>query len=138
MTNTQDTTPARTEAQDEGAAGERVDLWYPVKSAIARAMQDERDGKPCGCIIEAGCEANGYHDASYAADGFLDAATDAVTRLIVAHPSPPPAADEDRVLDAAAAYLREQYGASYGLDNAIDRARILAALKSTAAKEGGE
>jgi hypothetical protein len=29
------------------------------------------------------------------------------------------------VLDAAAAYLKEQYGGSYGLDHPVDRARIL-------------
>jgi hypothetical protein len=32
------------------------------------------------------------------------------------------------ILDAVAAYLKEQYGASYGLDHPVDRARILAAL----------
>jgi hypothetical protein len=30
----------------------------------------------------------------------------------------------DKVLDAAAAYLINTYGSSYGLDNEIDRARI--------------
>jgi hypothetical protein len=35
------------------------------------------------------------------------------------------------VLDAAAAYLKEQYGASHGLDHPVDRARILAALRPT-------
>ena len=35
------------------------------------------------------------------------------------------------VLDAAAAYLKDQYGASYGLDHPVDRARILAALRPT-------
>ncbi|ALJ08273.1 hypothetical protein JL11_07900 [Brevundimonas sp. DS20] len=92
-------TPVQSVAQDEGAAGERSGLWYPIKSALARAMQDERDGKPCGCIIEAGCEARGYHDAGYAADGFLDAATDDVVRLVSAHPSPPPASAEARIAE---------------------------------------
>ena len=34
----------------------------------------------------------------------------------------------ERLLDAAAEYLKDTYGASYGLDNPIDRNRILAAL----------
>lgn len=49
--------------------------------------------------------------------------------------------DADRIdvinetLNAAAKYLIQQYGASYGLDHEIDRARILAALSP---KEGGK
>jgi len=35
------------------------------------------------------------------------------------------------VLDAAAVYLRETYGNSYGLDHPADRARIFAALQDT-------
>ena len=35
------------------------------------------------------------------------------------------------VLDAAAAYLKEQYGASHGLDHPVDRARIIATLRPT-------
>jgi Lar family restriction alleviation protein len=35
------------------------------------------------------------------------------------------------VLDAAAAYLKDQYGASHGLDHPVDRARIIAALRPT-------
>lgn len=35
----------------------------------------------------------------------------------------------DTVLDAAAAYLIDTYGMSYGLDNEIDRARIKATFK---------
>jgi hypothetical protein len=35
------------------------------------------------------------------------------------------------VLDAAAAYLKDQYGASHGLDHPVDRARIIAALRHT-------
>lgn len=36
------------------------------------------------------------------------------------------------VLDIAAVYLKEQYGASYGLDNPIDRARIRARIQQMA------
>lgn len=77
------TPPAEPVSRPDGE-GEReaVDLWYPVKNAIARAMLDERDGKPCGCIIEAGCEARGYHDPAYAADGFMVSATDAIISLL--------------------------------------------------------
>ena len=35
------------------------------------------------------------------------------------------------VLDAAAAYLKDQYGASHGLDHPVDRARIIEALRPT-------
>ena len=38
--------------------------------------------------------------------------------------------DAERVLDAAAAYLRKQYGASHGLDHPIDRRRILSSIPS--------
>lgn len=58
--------------------------FYKVKAAIERAMMDERDGKPCGCIIEAGCESRGYADPAYAASGFIWAATDAVMQALAA------------------------------------------------------
>lgn len=44
-------------------------------------------------------------------------------------------AAEGAVLDAAAAYLIETYGKSYGLNHPVDRRRILAAL-ATEAKDG--
>lgn len=49
--------------------------------------------------------------------------------------------DAEKVLDAAAAYLRQQYGASHGLDHPIDRQRILSSIPSAPAPSslaGGE
>lgn len=99
-------TPARAEAQDEGAAGEPVGHIRGVDDVLV---------------------------VDWAQNVMPPAGT-----ALYAHPSPTPAADADRVLDEAAKYLKAQYGATYGLDHPRDRARILATLKSTAAKEGGE
>ena len=63
--------------------------FYTIKAAIERAMMDERDGKPCGCIIEAGCESRGYADPAYAASGFIWAATDAVMRALTTREEAP-------------------------------------------------
>jgi hypothetical protein len=52
-----------------------------------------------------------------------------VVKPLYASPVVPVGVSE--VLDAAAAYLKEQYGASYGLDHPVDRARIIAALRPT-------
>jgi len=71
-----------TEAMRDGQSA----AFYRVKAAIERAMQDERDGKPCGCIIEAGCEARSYGDPEYAASGFIWDAAQAA--LIAATPQP--------------------------------------------------
>ncbi len=46
-------------------------------------------------------------------------------------PAPVVPVGVSEVLDAAAAYLKEQYGASHGLDHPVDRARIIAALRPT-------
>src|SRR5690606_11532888 len=71
--------------------------FYKVKAAIERAMTDERDGKPCGWIIEAGCEARGYADPAYAASGFIWAATDAVMRALATREEAPAESGERRV-----------------------------------------
>lgn len=60
---------------------------YAIKAAISLAMQDERDGKPCGCIVAAGCEVRGYGDPDYAADGFLDGAVEAVLQALGPQPT---------------------------------------------------
>ena len=59
-------------------AGGEDTRFYAVKAAVEHAMMDERGGKPCGCIIEAGCEARGYDDPGYAASGFIWQATNAI------------------------------------------------------------
>lgn len=69
-------------------------VFYKVKAAIERAMMDERDGKPCGCIIEAGCESRGYADPAYAASGFIWAATDAVMQALTTREESPAEAGE--------------------------------------------
>ena len=50
-------------------------------------------------------------------------------QLLYASPVVPVGVSE--VLDAAAAYLKDQYGASHGLDHPVVRARILATLRPT-------
>jgi hypothetical protein len=55
--------------------------------------------------------------------------TQRYSRPLYASPVVPVGVGE--VLDAAAAYLKDTYGASYGLDHPVDRARILAALRPT-------
>lgn len=60
---------------------------YAIKAAISLAMQDELDGLPCGCIIEAGCAARGYDDPAYAANSFLDEATENVLQALGPQPT---------------------------------------------------
>lgn len=121
------TTPARAEAQDEGAAGD---------SAIALARR-------CTQTIAA------QHGPD---SDFANGARMVLAALICApaldHPSPPPAADADRVRIAVEAFLKAEDEARDRLREAgtplpstpeVDALReALAALKSTAAKEGGE
>lgn len=75
--------------------------FYTVKAAIERAMMDERDGRPCGCIIEAGCKAREYVDPAYAASGFIWEAADGVMRSL----SAPPAIELTSEVDAVLAIL---------------------------------
>lgn len=122
----EDTTPARAEAQDEGAAGERG------KSRGQVAYEGWAQGLP-------GCEwANQTRTQQRAWEKAAQAVIDA-------HPSPTPAADADRVRIAVEAIQAEINAPLTGpTHGAWDRGRIaglkeaLAALKSTAAKEGGE
>lgn len=122
------TTPARAEAQDEGAAGEPVGDGMPIGEGFLyrTTMTGERH------IVH---EATGFtiaklpYDYRYTDNATQKSLADKIVALY-AHPSPPPAADEDRVLDEAAKYLKAQYGASYGRDHPRDRARIKNALKS--------
>ncbi|MBB5725786.1 hypothetical protein FHS97_001718 [Sphingomonas endophytica] len=98
--------------------------------AIHEAMMDERDGKPCGCIIERGCEAAGYHDPESAADAFK---AEAVKRVLaLAAPAPSCAPGE---VDAATAVIRA-HAARLGV-KAITIATDTAALSAGAGREGG-
>lgn len=173
------TTPARAEAQDEGAAGEIV-AWRET------FIVEEEDGAAVGIVIDlpdgsqiwtGECSTQLLEDArareeSPEASGqyLIVAARDEPTRVIAqvatvddgialaraiaghvsAHPSPTPAADADgviRVLERICETQKRLYGNGTGLhlamlDLCIDaRAELSlyrAALKSTAAKEGGE
>lgn len=109
----QDTTPARAEAQDEGAAGER--------EAIIRAIREN-------------IEVMGVHFIGH------DDAADAILAIRRAHPSPPLAADEYRGMKAFK-FINDLYRIksefpAIRLHGALKKAEALAALKSTAAKEG--
>ena len=71
-------------------------------------------------------------DADHAAldaGGFLSCCPERDMKPLYASPVVPVGVSE--VLDAAAAYLKDTYGASYGLDHPVDRARIIAALRPT-------
>lgn len=104
--------PARAEAQNEGAAGEPYGWIY-----------ERLDVGPGWC---AGDE---WWPAEFTKKPPVPGRSRNIITLY-AHPSPPPAADEDRVLDAAADYLEKQYGASYGLRHPVDRQRIKDKIKN--------
>jgi len=181
MTNSQDTTPARAEAQDEGAAGE-----FETAEAMAEAWSDQVEvqrmvettsavfakwaspellsrfrQQMMGVIQQAYIEGvaarveavrekpekpyrwmtvdkSGF-ETIYAAKSRAETDLDAVeVTPLYAHPSPTPAADADGVrkatetLTAIVARATNAGGNWYG-DVA---ASALAALKTTAAKEG--
>ena len=121
----------RAEAQDEGAAGEPV-AWAKAVAELEIAEDAYRkvmDGSLTGIPL-----------ARYAA---LQKAVFGVASVWSAHPSPTPAADDDSVRIAVEAINAEINAPLTGpTHGAWDRGRIsglkeaLAALKSTAAKEG--
>jgi len=83
-----------------------------------------------------GCfDANGlddklvYRDQRRAEDAAFAFTPSMTVKPLYTSPVVPVGVNE--VLDAVAAYLKEQYGASYGLDHPVDRARIIAALRPT-------
>lgn len=135
----------------EGGAG-----FYKVKAAIERAMMDERDGKPCGCIIEAGCESRGYADPAYAASGFIWAATDAVMQALAPREEAPAEAGEmEWAVDynavvAVSAYLQNQrlFDSAKAVERMLSRAAAyrncrdahaeLAALRAQPQARSGE
>lgn len=125
-------TPARAEAQDEGAAGE-----------------------PVAKVVRKGFSTGSISWTKFGQDADLSDETP-----LYAHPSPTPAADADRVrnydtsdmkgwvTDTINRYAREFEGARFSyevterlvhiFERTIRETNVLAALKSTAAKEGGE
>lgn len=122
------TTPARAEAQDEGAAGKPV-AWLVQGEGKRDRLVNARQYNPTKLDYWISAEAMAEHT---------------ITPLY-AHPSPTPAADADRVRIAVEAFNAKINAPLTGpTHGAWDRGRIaglkeaLAALKSTAAKEGGE
>lgn len=91
------TTPARAEAQDEGAAGE----WPVVTDQWAETYCDLTGQNPDGTqvsFIGDGVVTTTFRDmAKRQIEVMLCAAPKSAVRAISTHPSPPPAADEDRV-----------------------------------------
>ncbi|HEX8413756.1 MAG TPA: hypothetical protein VF637_07700 [Sphingomicrobium sp.] len=72
-----------------------------IKRAINDAMQDERDGVPCGSIIYAGCREAMYHDPDDAEDAFLNAAVEAVLKaLATPKPADPTSVAGERMREA--------------------------------------
>ncbi len=61
---------------------EDSDIRKDLKHAITAAMLDEKNGQPCGCIVEAGCEARLYIDPVAAADAFINDAVDRVLKML--------------------------------------------------------
>ena len=143
------TTPARAEAQDEGAAGKREQA---IKELIAGyAVMHE---VICFMAGTSGAAGRWYYEKA-------NAAFEKVKPLhvfgndLATHPSPTPAADADRVRIAVEALekardrinvTRGPMGSFYRTESsaeALYEAKVavgigLSALKSTAAKEGGE
>lgn len=78
---------AQNDPRPASPVGGEAERFYAVKAAIERAMQDERDGKPCGSIVAAGCEAREYDDPEYAASGFIWSATEAAILAALSAPS---------------------------------------------------
>lgn len=117
------TTPARAEAQDEGAAGEFVEPYAWIWRDMTRlGLGFTRDPSVVSIKREQGCE----------------------IQPLYAHPSPTPAADDDRVRIAVEAMQgaldwdkARGYRMPYRVRDPLYAAIDLAALKSTAAKEGG-
>lgn len=148
MTSTQDTTPARAEAQDEGAAGERADTAFKIASDLHAAYEQLIYGLPKYLEAENLTDEENMIREAYVT---LDVTAHRLAALSDAHPSPTPAADADRVrealklsvdalFDLKAAFVKPgTYDGAKG--KAIKQAHVahrsaLAALKSTAAKEG--
>ncbi|MFN3836738.1 MAG: hypothetical protein ACK4MI_03400 [Brevundimonas sp.] len=164
------TTPARAEAQDEGAAGEPVVQWFksadrtPDSGQKFVALHEDGSGAWLGFMHDGGiidADGDDYSQTlkgvaywAYLPTGFEFCCEgypeDPITLPghvcppLYAHPSPTPAADADRVRMAVEALEVKINAPLTGpTHGAWDRGRIaglkeaLAALKSTAAKEGG-
>lgn len=125
------------EAQDEGAAGDLKPCPFCGGEAeIIHLADDDNAGGSCVCCTK--CQASGNVEF-----GRKENFVENWNRR--AHPSPTPAADDDRVLQDLADRVTAEV--KRGADGSVVQALgalsnieglVLAALKSTAAKEGGE
>lgn len=143
------TTPARAEAQDEGAAGELVACWMDGAPSSFRAQECFIAKTTYGDRVVLRALPDEYaYDFKTADETYIKrdkiAAWMPFPDSQYAHPSPPPAADEDRVRKVATltrytptatgnnkAMMEEDEAGLYVL-----RKPVMSALKSTAAKEG--
>lgn len=143
------TTPARAEAQDEGAAGELVACWMDGAPSSFRAQEWFIAKTTYGDRVVLRALPDEYaYDFKTADETYIKrdkiAAWMPFPDSQYAHPSPPPAADEDRVRKVATltrytptatgnnkAMMEEDEAGLYVL-----RKPVMSALKSTAAKEG--
>ena len=142
--STLSTTSARAEAQDEGAAGEIYEqAFHPRDGSKFVEPLDEALSRIAAAMAEAKSIGAEYAQV-YVRQGDLRSVLNVVN---IAHPSPTPAADADRVRIAVEALEKDIRALCVGHPNAEikwphralhDIADGLAALKSTAAKEGGE
>ena len=162
------TTPARAEAQDEGAAGEREAIVEAVKVAMKDAWEDHASDTGCWPADIKRVSDRGPLRLMFVPAIWAQTTAEWAAETILrnrAHPSPTPAADADRVreeaLEKIAGYAwpvivghdtQVSYGEATGEPyetkfpvaketalEALERVKAiaLAALKSTAAKEGG-
>lgn len=109
------TTPARAEARDEGAAGERMDSAFKIASDLHAAYEQLIYGLPRYLEAENLTDEENMVREAYIT---LDVTAHRLAALSDAHPSAPPAADEDRVriaveaLELAAIRFDEIYEAA--------------------------
>lgn len=85
-----------------------------IARAMREAMKDEYAGKPCGCIIEAGCEARGYIAPVDAAEAFIAYAARAVLALVQPALTRAVEAERERCAVLVETQSLEWYGAHPG------------------------
>ncbi|MDX2334575.1 hypothetical protein [Brevundimonas vesicularis] len=130
-----DTTPARAEAQDEGAAGEQTDNAFKIASDLHAAYEQLIYGLPKYLDAENLTDEENMIREAYIT---LDVTAHRLAAVSDTHPSPTPAADADRVRIAVEALEVKINAPLTGpTHGAWDRGRIsglkeaLAALKSS-------
>ncbi|WP_295195096.1 hypothetical protein [uncultured Brevundimonas sp.] len=136
----------QSEAQDEGAAGEREAIVEAVKVAMKDAWEDHASDTGCWPADIKRVSDRGPLRLMFVPAIWAQTTAEWAAETILrnrAHPSPTPAADADRVREAFDAGVDVGYRDITGRDapQAFKDKKwpeAIAALKSTAAKEGGE